>query len=285
MLLFTTFAFLLGACIGSFLNVVILRLPKEESLWRRGSHCTACDAPIAWYDNVPLLSYLLLRGRCRRCGQAFSAQYVLVEFLTALLFAVTFYFRFHALVVVALIGDPIPREMLAGALFPWLADIILLSILLAMTWIDTRHLIIPFELTVPGFIAGLALTLAYPELREVATRWLAIGEAGKALIVGAGLLLLVRWLGGLWFKREALGLGDVHLLIMLAMFLNWPEILLLILLSSLAGSIVGIALKVVQRRAHWRFEIPYGPYLALGAVVAHFWGAPLINWYLRLCSL
>jgi len=156
-----------------------------------------------------------------------------------------------------------------------------------MIWIDARHFIIPLEITVTGFLVGFALCMWYPQLRgpEIATRWLALGQIGLAFIAGGGLLLLVRWLGGLYFKREALGLGDVHLMFMLAMFLNWPQILLVIFLSALIGSVGGISAKLIMRKTHWRFEIPFGPYLAAGAVIAYFWGNQLIQWYLNFFVL
>lgn len=285
MILLLLFALLLGACVGSFLNVVILRLPLDESLWRRASHCMACNAPIKVYDNLPVLSYLILRGRCRACGARFSPQYPIVEALSALIFAATFWHRFAPLAVTFDAGTLPSWHALWSCAAPWLADISLCSILLAMTVIDARYFIIPLELTVTGFLIGAALSILYPPLRGVDTVWLAFSEMGKALIAGAGLMLVVRTLGGWWFKREALGMGDVHLMAMLAMYLNWPAILLVIFLSAVLGSIGGLVAKIVQRHAHWRFEIPYGPYLAAGALVAHWFGTVLIEWYLSVTGL
>lgn len=284
-LILLAFAFVLGACIGSFLNVVIVRLPREESLWRRGSHCMACGAPVAAYDNLPIVSYLVLRGRCRACGARFSARYAVVELLTALLFAATFYYRFGAVFPYLDAGTYPPWHVTRAAVVPWLSDCVLFSTLLAMTAIDAVYLIIPMEITATGFLAGFALSLAYPAMREAATLLQTMAACGIALSVGGGLFMLVRWLGALWFKREALGLGDVHLMLMLAMFMNWPQMLLTIFLSALLGSVGGIAMKLAQRRVHWRFEIPYGPYIAAAALVAYFWGGTLTRWYLHLCSV
>jgi leader peptidase (prepilin peptidase)/N-methyltransferase len=283
MILFTAFAFMFGACVGSFLNVVILRIPREESLWRQSSHCFSCNTPIPFYHNIPLVSFLLLRGKCSHCRTRYSSQYFFVELLTALCFAGTFYYRFTYIVPYLMNGSLPEWALLQSSLVPWLADIVLLSSLIAMIWIDARHFIIPLEITVTGFLVGFALCMWYPQLRgpEVITRWMALGQIGLAFIAGGGLLLLVRWLGGIYFKREALGMGDVHLMFMLAMFLNWPQILLVIFLSALVGSIGGISAKLIMRKTHWRFEIPYGPYLAVGAVVAYFWGNQLIQWYLN----
>ncbi len=285
MILLLVFTLLLGACVGSFLNVVILRLPLDQSLWRRASHCMSCDAPIKPYDNIPVVSYLLLRGRCRACGARFSPQYAVVEALTALLFAATFWYRFAPLAAQFNSGAMPSWPALCAALAPWLADISLCSILLAMTWIDARYFIIPLELTVSGFLIGAALSMLHPQLRGVAALWPALSEMGKALLAGAGLMLAVRTLGGWWFKREALGMGDVHLMAMLAMYMNWPAILLVVFFSALLGSVGGIIAKIAQRHAHWRFEIPYGPYIAAGALIAHWWGARLLAWYLSLVTL
>ncbi len=285
MILFLPFAFFFGACVGSFLNVLIIRLPLDESIWRRSSHCTSCQKPIPPYDNIPIISYLLLRGRCRTCGTRFSSQYFWVELLTGLFFAATFYFRFAEVVPLLMKGTWPSWHVARAAILPWLADISLLSLLLAMTWIDARHLIIPLEITVPGFIIGFLLLMAYPELRGVDGRLPALAEAGKAVVLGGGLLWLVRWLGSVIFKREAMGMGDVHLMIMLGMFLNWLEVLLVIFLSALIGSAGGITAKFIQRRTHWRFEVPYGPYIAAAAVIAYFWGPRIIHWYLSFYTI
>jgi len=178
-------------------------------------------------------------------------------------------------------GDYPPWELVRLTVIPWLSDISLISILIAITWIDAIHMIIPLELSISGFILGLVLTtILCPELRNVTTIPAAMFQAGKAVTLGGGMLWTVRWAGTKVFKREAMGMGDVHLIIMLAMFLNWPAILLTIFLSAFAGSIGGTTAKLIQRKTHWKFEIPYGPYIASGAIVAYFWGSKIILWYL-----
>ena len=280
MYIFLPFSFLFGACVGSFLNVLIIRLPADESIWRKNSHCTSCNNPIAVYDNIPILSYLLLGGKCRKCGAKFSSQYFWVELLTAICFAITFYFRCDLFVSSFMKGDYPSWEIVRLTIIPWLADVSLISILIAMTWIDAIHMIIPLELSISGFIIGLVLTtFICPELRNVTTIPAALIQAGKAAALGGGLLWTVRWAGTKVFKREAMGMGDVHLIIMLAMFLNWPAILLTIFLSAFAGSIGGTIAKLLQRQTNWGFEIPYGPYIAVGAIVAYFWGSKIILWY------
>ena len=281
MILFLPFAFLFGACVGSFLNVLIIRLPNDESIWRRNSHCTSCDAPIEFYDNIPILSYLILHGKCRKCGAKFSAQYFWVELITASVFAVTFYFRCGEFVSQFMHGHYPSWEIIRLTIIPWLCDVSLISVLIAITWIDAVHMIIPLELSISGFVLGLVFTVILcPEIRGTDSIGNAIIQATKAVVLGGGLLLLVRWAGTLAFKREAMGMGDVHLIIMLAMFLNWPLILLTIFLSSFAGSIGGTIAKLIQRQTNWRFEIPYGPYIAAGAIFAYFAGAKIFNWYI-----
>ena len=281
MYIFLPFSFLFGACVGSFLNVLIIRLPSDESIWRRNSHCTSCNQPIAVYDNIPILSYLLLGGKCRKCGAKFSSQYFWVELLTAICFATTFYFRCGDFVNSFMHGQYPDWQLIKQTIIPWLTDVSLISVLIAMTWIDAVHMIIPLELSISGFVIGLLLTVIIaPELRGVTTISAAIIQAGKATLAGGGLLLFVRWAGTKVFKREAMGMGDVHLIIMLAMYLNWEYIFLTIFLSAFAGSIGGIIAKIIQRKTNWRFEIPYGPYIAAGALAAYFAGAKIIEWYI-----
>lgn len=282
MIIFLPFAFLFGACMGSFLNVVILRIPEDQSIWRRSSHCMNCDTPIPPWWNIPVISYLLLCGKCKYCKIRLSPQYVIVEALTGLFFAASFYFRWQDVMPVIMNGNTPEWHVVAPALYSWLADCTLWSILLAMTVIDARYFIIPLELTISGFVIGLALTLLYPPLHGEETILRSLTQAGISIAVGGGLFYVVRILGGLALKREALGLGDVHLMIMFGVFLNWQQQLCIIFISACVGSIAGIFMKLLQRRTHWRFEIPYGPYLAAAALITYFWGDQLITWYMTL---
>ncbi|MCX7847124.1 MAG: prepilin peptidase [bacterium] len=282
MILLLLFSFLLGACVGSFLNVVILRLPLDLSIWRQPSHCMSCGTPIKAYDNIPILSYFILRGRCRHCHASFSPQYPIVEAFSALFFSLSFWYRCTPIGAAIDTGSLPHWPLLHSCLTLWLADVSLVSLLLAITLIDARYLIIPLELTASGFLFGAVLTFLNPQLHSVSSHWLALAEIGKALLAGAGLFLIVRTAAGWIFKREALGMGDVHLMAMLATYLNWPAILLVIFFSALLGSLGGLITKLVTRHAHWRFEIPYGPYLAAAALLAHFAGTPIIRWYLSL---
>lgn len=232
------FAALFGATIGSFINVVIWRLPRGESLSKEGSHCPKCGAKIRWYDNVPVLGWLVLRGRCRACRAGISPRYPIVEALCAALF-----------VAVALRHDP--REELAIAI----AKSALLASLVAIAFIDHDQRIIPDRIVRPGAVIGLVVAflvtgwapdafLAAYENRHVAGLLRAL--AGAAC--GAGTLLAIRWIGALLLKKEVMGLGDVKLMAMVGAFTGPIETFLVIFLGSLSGAILGGVLVAVRAR-------------------------------------
>ncbi len=242
----------LGLIIGSFLNVVIHRLPREESLVTPRSHCPACRAPIRPWDNIPVLSFLILRGRCRACGHPIAWRYPLVEGLTASLFllaAVQFGFTLHTGTV-----------------------LVFISALVAIAFIDLDHQIIPNAITLPGIPLGLlaGLSVGDPPLLERV-----IGA-----LAGAGFLYLVLLYGGAVYGQDAMGEGDLNLIALVGAFLGWKGVVVTILLGCLSGSVVGLAL-IGLRRLRRREHMPFGPFLALGALVALFWGDALVGWYLR----
>jgi len=239
-----------GAVVGSFLNVVIHRLPRDESLSFPPSHCPHCDARIRPWDNVPVLSYLVLRGRCRSCSQPISARYPLVELAMAGLAAVA-WLRFGPTVAF-------------GVYFTFLAG------LLAITFIDIDHKIIPDALSLGGTALGLAASFL------TGLGWQA-SLAGALL--GGGLLLAVALGYYALTRREGMGLGDAKLLAAIGAFLGWQAVLFTVFVSSVVGSVVGVTAAALQR-SNLRFEVPYGPFLALGAVLYLFWGPQLIHWYL-----
>jgi leader peptidase (prepilin peptidase)/N-methyltransferase len=247
------FAFLFGAVVGSFLNVCIHRIPKGESVVAPASHCPACQTPIRAWDNIPLVSFALLRGRCRACGNPISWRYPLVEALTGTLFAMT----------VARFGVT-PQ---AALLLPFLSGLVVVS------FIDLDHQIIPNVVTLPGIPLGLlaGLVLGEPPLLDRV----------MGTLLGAGFLYLVLFYGGALFGQEAMGEGDLNLIALVGAFLGWKAVALTIFLGCLFGSAVGLAL-IASRRLGRRQHIPFGPFLSLGAVVALFWGDRLIAWYLRL---
>lgn len=270
-------ALLFGLAVGSFLNVCIARLPEERSIISPPSHCPRCRERIRWYDNIPLVSFLLLRGACRSCGMPISWRYPLVEALNGALWLWTvaeFGASGEALLVMALCSS-----------------------LLVVTFIDLDHQIIPDVITLPGMVIGL---LAAPLCMSALEPPMAFGlgrflpSAGTyltgfvnalvGLLVGGMPLLAIGWL---WQKLrgiEAMGGGDVKLMGMVGSFLGWQGAVMTILFGSFAGSVGGGAL-IVFRKHKADQHIPFGPFLALGALVTLFRGAELRDWYLGLFSL
>jgi leader peptidase (prepilin peptidase)/N-methyltransferase len=246
-------AFLFGTMVGSFLNVCIYRLPKEESIVTPRSHCPACLTTIRAVDNIPLLSFVLLRGRCRACGNPISWRYPLVEALTGTLFALA----------VARFGITLQ----AALLLAFLCGLVVVS------FVDLDHQIIPNAITLPGIPLGLlaGLLLGEPPFLDRV-----IGT-----LVGAGFLYLVLFYGGALYGQEAMGEGDLNLIALVGAFLGWKAVVLTIFFGCLFGSVVGLALMAVRRLGR-RQHIPFGPFLSLGAALALFWGDKLITWYFSL---
>jgi len=242
-----------GALIGSFLNVCILRLPKEESIITPGSHCPHCKNPIKFYDNVPLISYVLLRGRCRYCKRPISFQYPLIEGFTAL----------SSFLLMTKFGPSLS----------YLFYFSFVAALIVITVIDLYIQEIPAVISVPGVGAGLLASLVLPQTTFV--------QSLSGALIGAGSLYLVAKVYYLLTGREGMGLGDADLLAMIGAFLGWKAVILTILLGSLAGSITGIVVIILKRK-DFKYAIPFGPFLALGAVISLFYGEGLITWYLQL---
>jgi leader peptidase (prepilin peptidase)/N-methyltransferase len=249
------FALLTGLLVGSFLNVCICRLPKGESVVFPPSHCPHCDYRIRWYDNIPLVSYLLLRGKCRGCGMRISLQYPLVELLNGLL-TLALFLRF-------------------GPTLAFLVLFLFCSALVVITFIDLEHQIIPDEISLPGIVIGFICSFFLP-----GHSWL---NSLLGILLGGGSLLLVaygyQWLTG----KEGMGGGDIKLLAMMGAFLGWKSILFIIFASSLVGSVIGITIMLVQKKDS-KLAIPFGPYLAFGAVLYIFYGRQIIHWYLNMGS-
>jgi len=242
-----------GAMVGSFLNVCIHRLPKEESIVRPGSHCPKCKTPIRFYDNIPLLSYLLLGGKCRHCKAPISIQYPIVEAITAL----SSFFLF----------------ITYGVSLSFIYYFSFVAALIAITVIDLYHQIIPDVISLPGIVIGLLGSLVIPQI----TFWSSL----IGVISGGGSLFLVATVYQWLFKREGMGGGDVKLLAMIGAFLGWKAVILTILLSSFIGSIIGITVMLIKGK-DFKYAIPFGPFLALGAVISLFWGENLTSWYLYM---
>jgi len=242
-----------GALVGSFLNVCIFRLPKEESIVWPGSHCPHCNTPIKFYDNIPLISYILLKGRCRHCHRPISFQYPLIEGITALGSAILF--------------------VKFGPSLSYLFYFAFLASLIVITVIDLHHQIIPDVISLPGVVVGLLASLIIPQITFL--------NSLIGILLGGGSLFLVATVYQWLFKREGMGGGDVKLLAMIGAFLGWKAVILTILLSSLIGSITGVIIMVLKGK-DFKYAIPFGPFLSLGAVISLFYGPSLINWYLYL---
>lgn len=247
------FVFFLGAIVGSFLNVCIHRLPKKQSIVAPGSHCPNCVKPIKWHDNIPVISYLALKGRCRFCGTVISPRYPAVELLTAILTLALF-----------TVFGPGPRMYCYAVMFYGL---------IISTFVDFEIQEIPDEISIGGTVAGLVAALAYPELVGATTRAGGVVGSIAGAAAGAGLIYLMGFFGEMVFKKEAMGGGDVKLMAMIGAFLGWKIVTLVFFMAPVFGAAVGIILKLKDGRE----IMPYGPYLSLAAVVAVFWGNAILN--------
>jgi leader peptidase (prepilin peptidase)/N-methyltransferase len=247
------FALSAGLCIGSFLNVLIYRLPLGRSIVKPGSACPNCGARIRWYDNIPILSYLILRGKCRHCRSRISLRYPLVELVTGLL-SLAIFLRY-------------------GVSWACLFYFIFVAALIAIIFIDFDHQIIPDVITYPGIIAGFISSLILP---NITYRDSLIG-----IILGGGILYLIA-LGYLMLaRREGMGGGDIKLLAMIGAFLGWQALPFTILSSAFLGSVVGI-IAMLKTGKDTRMAIPFGPFLSIGAILYLFWGKAVTQWYLGL---
>jgi len=252
------FVFLIGISIGSFLNVCIYRMGKEESVVRPASHCPQCKKPIRSKDNIPLLSYLLLRGRCRDCGAKISFRYFFIELLTGVVFLVMY--RSFGMT---------PLFFIYSALA---------SGLIVATFVDFDFRIIPDEISLGGIIVGLVVSFIYPLLHHVPIHILGLRESLFGVLVGGGALWLLGCLGDLIFKKESMGGGDVKLLAMIGAFLGWKIALLSLPLASLIGAVVGIIIKLRTKES----VIAFGPYLSIGAIIGLFWSGEIFNFFFCL---
>ena len=242
----------IGLAIGSFLNVVVHRLPRGESVVSPGSRCPACGYALGAMDNVPVFSYLVLRGRCRRCGVRISPRYPLVELATAALF-VLHYFVFGWTPLLAV------RLLFAAAL-------------VALFAIDLEHHLLPDKITLPGIGVGLLASLFLPP---------GIRDALIGVIAGGGVLWLIGEAYYRYSGEEGMGGGDVKMLAMIGAFLGWELVIVTLVFSSIAGSLIGILL-IVTRRGGMKYALPYGTFLSIAALVASLAGAQIVEWYVGM---
>lgn len=242
--------FFMGTCIGSFLNVCIWRIPRSESIVTPGSRCPQCNTPIRFYHNIPIISYVMLLGKCRNCAAPISLRYPLVEGLTGLLAAATAY-RY-------------------GITLDFLLYFIFISALVTVTFIDIDLQIIPDVISLPGIPIGIAASLI---LTTISFKDSLIGA-----LVGGGSLFLVAWGYHRITGKEGMGGGDIKLLAMIGAFIGWQGVFFTIFLASATGSVIGAILMLFARK-DLKFAVAFGPFLALGALAYLFVGPELIDWY------
>jgi len=251
--LILVFLFLFGAVIGSFLNVCIYRIPAGVSIVTPRSRCPHCQTPIRWYHNIPIVSWMLLKGRCAYCGAAVPARYALVEALTGLLFALFFFrFGYHPVTLVALL---------------------LAAVLVVITFIDLDHQIIPDVISLPGIPVGFLCSFLVP--------WVSWQESLLGILLGGGSLLTIALGYELLTKKEGMGFGDVKLLAMLGAFLGWTAVFPIIFIGSILGTLVGVPLMLIKK-ADSKLALPFGPFLSAGALLHLYFVQhldPLMRWY------
>ncbi len=257
--------FVFGACIGSFLNVCIWRIPRGESLISPPSRCPKCGHPLSWYENIPMISWLFLMGRCRSCKAPITARYFIVELMTALLFSMLF----------------IKAYTFAEPLTILPAYFLMASLAITTAFIDCELRIIPNETTYTGMIAGLLFAGLFPETWQVSTWTGSLALSAAAFAVSGGFMALAALAGKFIFKREALGWGDVKYIAAVGACLGVPAAFFAVFAGSLIGAVAGllIALKKGRRR-----PIAFGPFLAAGAVAWMLFGMPVLKAYLSLVS-
>jgi len=247
--------FTIGLVIGSFSNVCIYRLPRDESLIFPGSHCPKCNKPIKYYDNIPLISYLILKGKCRYCQEKISGQYPLVEFLTGFIYLVLF--------------------LSYGLQLRTFVYMLFCSALIIIIFIDLKEKIIPDVISLPFIALGFLLSFVPNNLSPI--------NSLLGILVGGGSLFLIAVVGSYLFKKEAMGGGDIKLAAMIGAFLGWQLTLLSLFLGFLLGSNVGIIILIKNKGNKDQSDsIPFGPFIALGTVIALLFGKAIIDWYLMI---
>ena len=258
------FMFILGAIVGSFLNVCIVRMPHEKSVVTPRSHCVHCKKQLLWYDNIPFISYVLLGGHCRFCKEKISPRYFLVELITAITFVIFYqYFGLTALL-------PAYLAMVCG--------------FIVATFVDFQHRIIPDEISIGGMVAGLLFSAFIPELHGmdagtgslILAHLKSLGWSLVGVLVGGGSIYAMGILGDFLFKKESMGGGDVKLMAMVGAFLGWKLAILTFFLAPFAGAVYGIVEKIRTKDS----MIAFGPFLVAGAIISLFWGDAIILWIL-----
>lgn len=243
--------FILGLIVGSFSNVCIYRIPRNESIIYPASHCPKCRSKIKPVDNIPLLSFILLKGRCRNCKSKISIQYPIVEFLTGLTYLIIY--------------------LIYGLSIQTLIYIILSSALIIIAFIDLNEQIVPDVISLPGITIGFTLSFFVPYISFI--------NSALGVIVGGGIILIIGLAGSVIFKKEAMGGGDVKLAAMIGAFLGWRYIIISLFLGFFLGALAGIILILSKIKSR-EDVVPFGPFIVLGSLITLLWGEKIISWYI-----
>lgn len=243
--------FILGLIVGSFSNVCIFRIPRNESIMYPASHCPKCRSNISPKDNIPLLSYILLKGRCRNCKNKIAIQYPIVELLTGLTYLIIY--------------------LTYGLSVQTLIYIILSSALVIIAFIDLNEQIVPDVISLPGIVIGFILSFFVPYISFV--------NSALGVVVGGGIILIIGLAGSVIFKKEAMGGGDVKLAAMIGAFLGWRYIIISLFLGFFLGALAGIILILSKIKSR-EDVVPFGPFIVLGSLITLFWGEQIISWYI-----
>jgi leader peptidase (prepilin peptidase)/N-methyltransferase len=253
--------FVYGSCLGSFMNVCIWRMPRNESVISSASHCTSCGESIKWYDNLPVISYLLLRGRCRHCKSPYSPRYLIVEVITGIIFA--------AILLKCAIVRQEPAVIINYCTMTLFA--------LAAGWIDCRHRLIPDKLSFSALLIGIASAAVFPRIWGTQIHYLApLLAAGAALLSGA-ILLIFTTVGNRITGKEVMGLGDVKYIMATAALLGLPGALFVLFAASFFGFVAGVWFAFREKSSLHSATIPFAPYLGVGAMIWIFAGDKIIS--------
>ena len=243
--------FILGLIVGSFSNVCIYRIPRNESIIFPASHCPKCRSNISPKDNIPLLSYILLKGRCRNCKSKISMQYPIVELLSGLIYLIIY--------------------LVYGLSVQTLIYIILSSALIIIAFIDLNEQIVPDVISLPGIVIGFIISFFVPYISFI--------NSALGVLVGGGIILIIGLAGSVIFKKEAMGGGDVKLAAMIGAFLGWRYITISLFLGFFLGALAGIILIISKIKSR-EDTVPFGPFIVLGSFITLLWGGKIISWYI-----
>ena len=243
--------FILGLIVGSFSNVCIYRIPRNESIIYPASHCPKCRSKIKPVDNIPLLSFILLKGRCRNCKSKISIQYPIVELLTGLIYLIIY--------------------LIYGLSIQSLIYIILSSALIIIAFIDLNEQIVPDVISLPGIVIGFIISFFVPYISFI--------NSALGVVVGGGIILIIGLAGSVIFKKEAMGGGDVKLAAMIGAFLGWRYIIISLFLGFFLGALAGIFLIISKIKSR-EDTVPFGPFIVLGSFITLLWGEKIISWYI-----